>query len=60
MESTTFKNVSEVLRRVVRADGRVGGMQKYINQEVDVIVYENTEKGDVIVYENTEEGEEGN
>lgn len=39
MESTTFRNVREVLRRTVRSDGRCGGLQRYIDQEVDILIY---------------------
>ena len=39
MESTTFNNVSEVLSRIVKADGRCGGLQNYTGQSVDIVIY---------------------
>lgn len=43
MESTTFNNVSEVLSRVVKSDGRCGGLQRYAGKSVDIVIYENVE-----------------
>ena len=43
MEKTIFSNVEQVLRRRVKEDGRVGGLQKFAGKEVDVVVYENVE-----------------
>lgn len=43
MESTTFNNVSEVLSRIVKDDGRVGGLQSYRGKAVDIIIYNEQE-----------------
>jgi len=43
MEEVKFCNVEQVLRRVVKSDGRVGGLQAYSGQTVDVITYETAE-----------------
>lgn len=43
MESTTFNNVSEVLSRIVKNDGRCGGLQRYAGKAVDIIIYEEEE-----------------
>ena len=45
MESTTFDNVSEVLKRTVKNDGRVGGLQSYCGKTVDVVIYNEEEEG---------------
>jgi hypothetical protein len=55
MESTTFNNVNEVLSRVVKSDGRVGGLQRYAGKSVDIVTYENVETG-----QDRNEEEEGN
>lgn len=39
MEQTTFTGAREVLRRVVKADGRVGSLQQYVGKEVDIVTY---------------------
>lgn len=39
MAEVKFSNVEQVLRRIVKHDGRCGGLQKYAGQEVDVLVY---------------------
>lgn len=44
MESTTFNNVSEVLSRVVKNDGRAGGLQRYAGKSVDIIIYNDDEE----------------
>ena len=44
MQSATFNNVKEVLSRTVKPDGRLGGLQKYVNEKVDVLTYLNTEE----------------
>jgi len=56
MEEATFCNVEQVLRRVVKKDGRVGGLQAYSGQIVDVVTYENVE---TVSYDTREE-EDGN
>lgn len=43
METATFSNIEQVIRRTVRADGRAGGMQRFINREVDIIIYNEEE-----------------
>ena len=44
MDEVKFRNVEQVLRRVVKGDGRVGGLQKYANTEVDVVTYRQKEE----------------
>ena len=44
MDEVKFRNVEQVLRRTVKEDGRVGGLQKYINAEVDVVTYRQEEE----------------
>ena len=44
MESTTFNNVSEVLSRIVKDDGRCGGLQRYAGKAVDIVIYNEEEE----------------
>ena len=43
METSTFHNVNEVLRRIVKSDGRCGGLQRYAGQTVDIVIYQTEE-----------------
>ena len=42
MTEITISNVAQILRRVVKNDGRIGALQTFKGKEVVVIVYENT------------------
>lgn len=44
MESSTFYNVSEVLKRIVKNDGRCGGLQAYCGKTVDIVIYNEEEE----------------
>jgi len=45
METATFNKVKEVLHRVVKSDGRCGGLQRYAGQTVDIVTYQIEEDG---------------
>jgi len=47
MEEVKFRNVEQVLRRLVKSDGRVGGLQAQSGQYVYVVTYPINEEGDV-------------
>lgn len=40
MAQVILDNVEQVIRKVVKADGRVGGLHAYKNERVDVIIYQ--------------------
>lgn len=41
MDTATFSNIEQVIRRTIKSDGRCGGMQHFIGREVDIIIYDN-------------------
>lgn len=45
MDTATFSNIEQVIRRTVRNDGRAGGMQHFVGKSVDIIIYTEEEDG---------------
>ena len=43
MSEVSFSNVSQVLRRTVKVDGRCGGLQNFAGRAVDIVVYNDIE-----------------